>query len=73
MDQAAFKSANRLVGNASQLPVLETVGGGLSLQSVGENVVAVTGADAPSASPRPTAAAGLRRATPRLRWPMATR
>jgi len=47
MDQAAFKTANRLVGNASQLPVLETVGGGLSLQSVGENVVAVTGADAP--------------------------
>ncbi len=46
MDQAAFKTANRLVGNASQLPVLETVGGGLSLQSVGENVVAVTGADA---------------------------
>lgn len=47
MDQAAFKTANRLVGNASQMPVLETVGGGLSLQSVGENVVAVTGADAP--------------------------
>jgi len=47
MDQAAFKSANRLVGNASHLPVLETVGGGLVLQSVGENVVAVTGADAP--------------------------
>ena len=47
MDQAAFKTANRLVGNASQLPVLETVGGGLSLQSVGENVVAVTGAEAP--------------------------
>ena len=28
MDQAAFKSANRLAGNASHLPVLETVGGG---------------------------------------------
>ena len=47
MDQAALKSANRLVGNASNLPALETVGGGLALQSVGENVVAVTGADAP--------------------------
>ncbi|WP_120970647.1 urea amidolyase family protein [Comamonas sp. lk] len=47
MDQAALKTANRLVGNASNLPALETVGGGLSLQSVGENVVAVTGADAP--------------------------
>lgn len=47
MDQAAFKTANRLVGNASHGPVLETVGGGLALQSVGSNVVAVTGADAP--------------------------
>lgn len=47
MDQAALKSANRLVGNPSNLPALETVGGGLALQSVGENVVAVTGADAP--------------------------
>ena len=47
MDQAAFKTANRLVGNLSHLPVLETVGGGLALQSVGDNVVAVTGADAP--------------------------
>ena len=49
MDQAAFKAANRLVGNASDLAVLETVGGGLSLQSQGETVVAVTGADAPLA------------------------
>ena len=47
MDQAAFKTANRLVGNTSHGPVLETVGGGLALQSVGSNVVAVTGADAP--------------------------
>ena len=46
MDQAALKTANRLVGNASNLPALETVGGGLSLQSMGDNVVAVTGADA---------------------------
>ena len=46
MDQAALKTANRLVGNASNLPALETVGGGLTLQSMGDNVVAVTGADA---------------------------
>lgn len=46
MDQAALKSANRLVGNASNAPTLETVGGGLQLRSVGENVVAITGADA---------------------------
>jgi hypothetical protein len=62
MDQAAFKTANRLVGNASQLPVLETVGGGLSLQSVGENVVAVTGADAPLSI---TTADGRRWSAPR--------
>lgn len=46
MDQAALKTANRLVGNASNLPALETVGGGLTLQSMGDNVVAVTGAEA---------------------------
>lgn len=49
MDQAALKTANRLVGNASNLPALETVGGGLSLQSRGELVLAITGAQAPIA------------------------
>lgn len=47
MDQGALKAANRLVGNASDAPALETVGGGLALQSLGEQVVAVTGAAAP--------------------------
>lgn len=46
MDQSAFKTANRLVGNASDSPVLETVGGGLALLSLGANVLAVTGAEA---------------------------
>lgn len=46
MDQAALKAANRLVGNTSDTAALETVGGGLQLRSVGDNVVAVTGADA---------------------------
>ena len=46
MNQAALKAANRLVGNASNAAALETVGGGLQLRSVGDNVVAVTGADA---------------------------
>ncbi|RQO57198.1 allophanate hydrolase [Paucibacter sp. KBW04] len=44
MDQAALKSANRLVGNASNTAALEVLGGGLKLRSRGENVVAVTGA-----------------------------
>ncbi len=47
MDLAACKTANRLVGNASDLACLETVNGGLSLCSTGETVVAITGADAP--------------------------
>ncbi|SOY63469.1 5-oxoprolinase subunit PxpB [Cupriavidus taiwanensis] len=47
MDQAALKAANRLVGNRSDAAALETIGAGLQLQSVGESVVAVTGADAP--------------------------
>lgn len=47
MDQAALKTANRLVGNRSDSAALETVGGGLQLQSQGETVLAVTGADAP--------------------------
>jgi KipI family sensor histidine kinase inhibitor len=47
MDQKAIKAANRLVGNGIDKPALETVGGGLSLQSRGDNVVAITGADAP--------------------------
>ncbi len=47
MDQAALKAANRLVGNPSDSAALETVGAGLQLQSLGETVVAVTGADAP--------------------------
>ena len=47
MDQVALKTANRLVGNASHVAALETVGGGLQLKCRGDNVVAVTGADAP--------------------------
>lgn len=47
MDRAALKAANRLVGNASDDAALEAVGGGLQLRSLGETVVAVTGADAP--------------------------
>jgi len=46
MDKAAVQAANRLVGNASRQAVLETTGAGLTLQSQGDTVVAVTGADA---------------------------
>ncbi len=47
MDQAAFKMANRLVGNASDTPVLETLATGLRLRSHGDQVLAVTGAEVP--------------------------
>ncbi|WP_423458737.1 carboxyltransferase domain-containing protein [Ottowia sp. VDI28] len=44
LDQGAMRRANQLVGNASGLPVLEALLGGLQLASHGEPVVAVTGA-----------------------------
>ena len=62
LDQGACRTANRLVGNASHLACLETVGGGLQLASHGETVVAVTGADAPLTL---TTAGGTRHAVPR--------
>jgi len=46
MDHAALRAANRLVGNASHHAGLETTGAGLVLQSQGDTVIAVTGADA---------------------------
>ena len=47
MDQAALKSANRLVGNPSDNACLETAVGGLRVRSRSNTVVAVTGANVP--------------------------
>ena len=47
MDRAALRSANRLVGNPSQMPGLEIAYGGCELLCLGETVVAVTGAEGP--------------------------
>ena len=47
LDQGAMRHANRLVGNASGLPVLEALLGGLQLVCQGAAVVAVTGASGP--------------------------
>ena len=44
LDQGAMRRANSLVGNASGVPVLEALLGGLQLASHGDTVVAVTGA-----------------------------
>ncbi|MFT3814442.1 MAG: urea amidolyase family protein [Acidovorax sp.] len=62
VDQAACRTANRLAGNAPGAACLETVNGGLQLQSRGDTVVAVTGADAPLTL---TTAAGARWPVPR--------
>jgi len=44
LDAGAMRRANRLVGNASNQPVLEALAGGLQLTSQGDTVLAVTGA-----------------------------
>lgn len=62
MDRAALRSANRLVGNPSQLPGLEIAYGGCELLCLGETVAAVTGAEGPLTL---TAAEGSRHPVPR--------
>ena len=57
-----MRRANRLVGNAAGLPVLEALAGGLQLTSSGDTVVAVTGA---SGALTLTAADGRRWPVPR--------
>lgn len=44
LDRTSLRVANRLVGNASDEACLETVDGGLHLESIGDNVVGVAGA-----------------------------
>ncbi|MET4136465.1 5-oxoprolinase/urea amidolyase family protein [Pseudarthrobacter sp. PvP090] len=44
LDRASLRRANRLVGNAQSAAAVETVAGGLTVQAVGDQVLAVTGA-----------------------------
>jgi KipI family sensor histidine kinase inhibitor len=44
LDRASLRRANRLVGNASSAAAIETVAGGLRVQAVGDQVLAVAGA-----------------------------
>ncbi|MDN4609944.1 5-oxoprolinase subunit B/C family protein [Arthrobacter burdickii] len=44
LDRAAFRQANRLVGNAAGSAVIESLNGGLALRAVEDQVLAVTGA-----------------------------
>ncbi|HKU35306.1 MAG TPA: 5-oxoprolinase/urea amidolyase family protein [Paenarthrobacter sp.] len=46
LDRASLRRANRLVGNASTSAAIESVGGGLTVEAVGDQVIAVTGAPA---------------------------
>lgn len=45
-DRGALRQANRLVGNSEGTAAIENAGGGVELVAVGEQVVAVSGADA---------------------------
>ena len=44
LDRASLRRANRLVGNAPSAAAIETVAGGLTVQAVGDQVLAVAGA-----------------------------
>ncbi|WP_255770821.1 5-oxoprolinase/urea amidolyase family protein [Pseudarthrobacter sulfonivorans] len=44
LDQSSVRRANRIVGNQPHAAVVETVAGGLRVQAVGDQVLAVTGA-----------------------------
>jgi KipI family sensor histidine kinase inhibitor len=44
LDRASLRRANRLVGNAPSAAAVETVAGGLKVQAVADQVLAVTGA-----------------------------
>ncbi|BCW56701.1 5-oxoprolinase/urea amidolyase family protein [Arthrobacter sp. StoSoilB20] len=44
LDRASLRRANRLVGNAASAAAIESVNGGLALEAVGDQVIAVTGA-----------------------------
>jgi len=44
LDRASIRRANRLVGNQSTAAAVETVNGGLTIQAVGDQVIAVAGA-----------------------------
>ncbi|WP_090822239.1 5-oxoprolinase/urea amidolyase family protein [Arthrobacter sp. yr096] len=44
LDRASLRRANRLVGNGASAAAIETVNGGLTVEAVGDQVIAVAGA-----------------------------
>jgi KipI family sensor histidine kinase inhibitor len=47
LDRSSLRRGNRIVGNQPSAAVVETVAGGLRVQAVGDQVLAVTGAPSP--------------------------
>ena len=66
LDRASLRRANRLVGNGSSAAAVETVAGGLRVEAVGDQVLAVTGAPAPLTveSPSDAGESGWQRTVP---------
>ncbi|MCB5282942.1 MULTISPECIES: 5-oxoprolinase/urea amidolyase family protein [unclassified Arthrobacter] len=66
LDRASLRRANRLVGNAPSAAAVETVAGGLRVQAVGDQVLAVAGAPSELAieSLPPDGCAAARRTVP---------
>jgi KipI family sensor histidine kinase inhibitor len=58
LDRASLRRANRLVGNGSSAAAVEIVAGGLRVEAVGDQVLAVTGAPAPLTVEPPSDAGG---------------
>ena len=56
LDRASLRRANRLVGNGPSAAAIETVAGGLRVEAVGDQVLAVTGAPAPLTIDSPSGA-----------------
>lgn len=72
LDRASLRRANRLVGNAPSAAAVETVAGGLTVQAVGDQVLAVAGAPAELAIEPPSDAEyGPVRRTVRMATPFA--
>ncbi|MET4095364.1 5-oxoprolinase/urea amidolyase family protein [Arthrobacter sp. UYCu712] len=58
LDRASLRRANRLVGNTPSAAAIETVAGGLTVQAVGDQVLAVTGAPSELVIETPDAESG---------------
>jgi KipI family sensor histidine kinase inhibitor len=69
LDRASLRRANRIVGNAPSAAAIETVAGGLRVQAVGDQVLAVAGAPSELAI---TVPAGPEEEPVRRTVPMAT-